>query len=101
HGFLSYLMKCVCTGQPYTVYGYKGKQVRDNIHSADLVAAFYRFYAAPRAGEVYNIGGSRHSNCSMLEAIALCQEIAGRELHWTYSETYTASGAVRSCIHTA
>src|SRR5262249_15487107 len=87
HGFLSYLMKCVCTGQPYTVYGYKGKQVRDNIHSADLVAAFYRFYAAPRAGEVYNIGGSRHSNCSMLEAIALCQEIAGRELHWTYSET--------------
>src|SRR5215216_6628266 len=67
HGFLSYLMRCVCTGQPYTVYGYKGKQVRDNIHSADLVDAFFHFYTAPREGEVYNIGGSRHSNCSMLE----------------------------------
>jgi CDP-paratose 2-epimerase len=87
HGFLSYLMKCVCTGQPYTVYGYKGKQVRDNIHSADLVAAFYQVYAAPRAAEVYNMGGSRYCNCSMLEAIALCQEIAGRELRWTYTET--------------
>jgi CDP-paratose 2-epimerase len=78
-------MKCTCTGQPYTVYGYKGKQVRDNIHSADLVAAFHQVYRAPRAGAVYNIGGSRISNCSMLEAIALCEEIAGRQLRWSYT----------------
>src|SRR5687768_9371549 len=88
HGFLSYLMKCVCTGQPYTVYGYKGKQVRDNIHSTDLVTAFHHVYRAPRSGEVYNIGGSRHSNCSMMEAIALCQEIAGREMSWKYQEQH-------------
>ena len=87
HGFLSYLMKCVCTGQPYTIFGYKGKQVRDNIHSADLVAAFYEFYKAPRVAEVYNMGGSRFSNCSMLEAIEECQQISGRELNWTYTET--------------
>ncbi len=87
HGFLAYLMKCVVTGQPYTIYGYRGKQVRDNIHSADLVAAFYSFFAHPRVGEVYNMGGSRFSNCSMMEAVALCQEIAGRELQWSYTET--------------
>jgi CDP-paratose 2-epimerase len=87
HGFLAYLMKCVCTGAPYVVYGYKGKQVRDNIHSSDLVSAFYQFYQAPRIGQVYNMGGSRYSNCSMMEAIALCEEIAGRELRWTYSES--------------
>ncbi len=86
HGFLSYLMRCVAVGAPYTVFGYKGKQVRDNIHSADLVAAFEQVFRAPRSGEVYNIGGSRHSNCSMLEAITLCQEIAGRELQWRYTE---------------
>jgi CDP-paratose 2-epimerase len=82
HGFLSYLMRCTVTGEPYTVYGYGGKQVRDNIHSADLVAAFAAFHADPRPGAVYNIGGGRDSNCSMLEAIELCQEIAGRELDW-------------------
>ena len=82
HGFLSYLMRCTVTGEPYTVYGYAGKQVRDNVHSADLVAAFSAFHAAPRSGAVYNIGGGRASNCSMLEAIDLCQSIAGRELHW-------------------
>ncbi len=87
HGFLAYLMKCVVTGAPYTVYGYKGKQVRDNIHSADLVSAFYHVYQAPRIGEVYNMGGSRHSNCSMLEAIAPCEEIAGKPLQWTYTES--------------
>ena len=86
HGFLAYLMKCTVTGQPYTVFGYKGKQVRDNIHSADLIAAFYEFFKAPRVAEVYNIGGGRFSNCSMLEGITLCQEIAGRELHWKYSD---------------
>ena len=87
HGFLAYLMKCVCTGTPYTVYGYKGKQVRDNIHCSDLVAALIAFFRNPREGGVYNMGGSRFSNCSMFEAIALCQEIAGKELNWTYSQT--------------
>jgi CDP-paratose 2-epimerase len=87
HGFLAYLLKCVVTRTPYTVYGYKGKQVRDNIHSADMVAAFYQFYLKPREGEVYNMGGGRHSNCSMTEAIALCEEIAGQELRWTYTDT--------------
>jgi CDP-paratose 2-epimerase len=86
HGFLAYLMWCTVAGEPYQVIGYKGKQVRDNIHSADLVAAFDQFFHAPRQGEVYNIGGSRHSHCSMLEAIALCQELAGRELRWTYQD---------------
>ncbi len=86
HGFLSYLMKCTVTGRPYRVFGYKGKQVRDNIHSFDLVEAFMHFTAAPRSGEVYNIGGSRHSNCSMLEAIALCEEISGKKLDHTYVE---------------
>jgi CDP-paratose 2-epimerase len=87
HGFLSYLMRCTVTGEPYTVYGYGGKQVRDNIHSADLVEAFAAFHAAPRAGAVYNIGGGRSSNCSMLEAIDLCEQIAGRELRWQLEET--------------
>jgi len=86
HGFLAYLMKCAVTGEPYTVFGYKGKQVRDNIHSYDLVNTFYHFYQNPREGEVYNIGGSRHSNCSMLEAIKLCEEISGRKINWKYSE---------------
>lgn len=87
HGFLAYLMKCTMTGNPYTVFGYKGKQVRDNIHSYDLIQAFDHFYRNPRCGEVYNIGGSRFSNCSMLEAIQLCEEIAGKKLHYTYQET--------------
>jgi CDP-paratose 2-epimerase len=87
HGFLSYLMICTVNGRPYRVFGYKGKQVRDNIHSFDLVEAFAEFIRAPRAGEVYNIGGSRHSNCSMLEAIDLCEEISGRKLTWNYEET--------------
>lgn len=87
HGFLSYLMKCTMTGDTYQVFGYKGKQVRDNIHSYDLVNAFYHFYSAPRTSEVYNIGGSRLSCCSMLEAIDACQEIAGKKLNWVYDET--------------
>jgi CDP-paratose 2-epimerase len=86
HGFLAYLMKCAATGTPYTVYGYKGKQVRDNIHSADLIRAFDAFVQSPRCAAVYNIGGGRASNCSMLEAIQLCQEIAGRDLQWSYAE---------------
>ena len=87
HGFLSYLMKCTMTGKPYEVYGYKGKQVRDNIHSYDLVNAFYHFYQNPRVAQVYNIGGSRYSNCSMLEAIQKSEQIAGKKLDWKYVET--------------
>jgi len=86
HGFLAYLMKCTVTGKPYRVFGYEGKQVRDNIHSHDLVEAFWQFFSAPRSGEVYNLGGSRHSNCSMLEAIDMCQEVSGKTLNWTYVE---------------
>jgi CDP-paratose 2-epimerase len=86
HGFLAYLLKCTVTGEPYTVFGYKGKQVRDNIHAHDLVAAFDEVFRAPRCGEVYNVGGTRDSNCSMLEAIALCEDVAGRPLGWTYAE---------------
>ena len=80
HGFLAYLMKCAVTGTPYRIFGYKGKQVRDNIHSADLVEAFYQFFLHPEIGEVYNIGGGRASNCSMMEAIRLCEQISGREM---------------------
>ena len=86
HGFLAYLMKCAVTGTPYTIFGYGGKQVRDNIHSADLIGAFYEFFTNPGIGEVYNIGGGRESNCSMLEAIELCQEITGKELNYSYTE---------------
>ncbi len=86
HGFLSYLMKCTVQGRRYRVFGYKGKQVRDNIHSFDLVEAFAAFVRGPRVGEVYNMGGSRHCNCSMLEAIELCEEISGRKLSWEYVE---------------
>jgi len=86
HGFLSYLMKCAITGEPYTVFGYGGRQVRDNIHSADVVQAFHRFHRDPRPGAVYNMGGGRSSNVSVLEAIALCEEIAGRELAYEISD---------------
>jgi CDP-paratose 2-epimerase len=86
HGFLSYLMRCTMTGERYTIFGYAGKQVRDNIHSADLVAAFEAFHRDPRPAAVYNIGGGRDSNCSMLEAISMCEAIAGRELSWELSD---------------
>jgi CDP-paratose 2-epimerase len=86
HGFLAYLMKCAITGTHYTIFGYKGKQVRDNIHSFDLVNMFWHFYQNPRAGEVYNAGGSRFSNCSMLEAIGMCEEITGSKLSYSYSD---------------
>ena len=86
HGFLAYLMRCTVTGDPYTVFGYEGKQVRDNLHSADLVDAFLRFHEKPAAAAVYNIGGGRENACSMLEAIELCERIAGRELHWEMSD---------------
>jgi CDP-paratose 2-epimerase len=86
HGFLSYLMKCCIDANPYTVFGYKGKQVRDNIHSYDLVNAIYHFYLNPRKGEVYNIGGGRSNNCSVLEGIKLCEEITEKKLKYTYVE---------------
>ncbi|MCM8531798.1 MAG: NAD-dependent epimerase/dehydratase family protein [Lentisphaeraceae bacterium] len=84
HGFLAYLMECACSGKEYRIFGYEGKQVRDNIHSYDLVNAFYHFYQNPRKGEVYNIGGSRHSNCSMKEAIAKCEALAGKKMKVSY-----------------
>ena len=86
HGFLSYLVKCTITGERYTVLGYKGKQVRDNIHSYDLVNMFWHFHQAPRPGEVYNAGGSRHSHCSMHEAIALSEEIVGKKMNVVYAD---------------
>jgi CDP-paratose 2-epimerase len=85
HGFLAYLMRCTVTGERYTVLGYGGKQVRDNIHANDVVRAFHAFHRNPRPGAVYNLGGGRESNVSMIEAIELCQEIAGRELAHSYS----------------
>ncbi len=87
HGFLSYLMKCAITDDPYTIFGYKGKQVRDNIHSWDLVNMFWYFYKNPRQGEAYNAGGGRHSNCSMQEAIKMCEKLTGKGMNITYSDT--------------
>ncbi|MDP9112534.1 MAG: NAD-dependent epimerase/dehydratase family protein [Acidobacteriota bacterium] len=86
HGFLAYLMHCTVTRTPYTVFGFKGKQVRDVIHCRDVVKAFHAFWRAPRCAAVYNIGGGRTNNCSVLEAIDLCQKIAGVELDWTYQD---------------
>jgi len=90
HGFLAYLVKCAVTETPYVVFGYGGKQVRDNIHSFDLVNAFWHFVEVPRSGEVYNIGGGRHCNCSMLEAIEKCQSLTGREMRWSYEKANRA-----------
>jgi CDP-paratose 2-epimerase len=87
HGFLAYLMKCTVTGEPYTIFGYGGKQVRDNIHAYDVVRAFGAFHANPRRAAVYNLGGGRQSNVSMLEAIELCEATAGRKLRYTLSDS--------------
>ncbi len=86
HGFLAYLMKCAVTGERYTIFGYKGKQVRDNIHSYDLITAFDAFYQNPRIAEVYNIGGGRQNSCSVLEAINACETISGKKVNYTYSD---------------
>jgi CDP-paratose 2-epimerase len=86
HGFLSYLIKCFILKKQYTIFGYNGKQVRDNIHSYDLVSAFHEFYLNPRIGEVYNIGGSRHSNISMLESIDKISNILETKLDYTISK---------------
>jgi CDP-paratose 2-epimerase len=85
HGFLAYLMRCAALGEEYTVYGYGGKQVRDNLHCFDLINCFHQFYLAPRSGEVYNMGGGRFSNASMREAMKICEEITGREMKWAYT----------------
>lgn len=86
HGFLAYLIKCILTGKKYTIFGYKGKQVRDNIHAYDLVNAFYHSYKNPKSGEVYNIGGARNSNISMLEAIKKIESLTGNKANYEYSE---------------
>jgi CDP-paratose 2-epimerase len=84
HGFLAYLLRCVATHTPYTIFGYKGKQVRDNIHSADFLNAVDAFFRQPRCGEVYNMGGGRECSCSVIEAIDLCEEVTGRRLTSSY-----------------
>jgi CDP-paratose 2-epimerase len=86
HGFLAYLVKCAVINRKYTIFGYKGKQVRDNIHSFDLVKAFWNFFQNPQPGSVYNMGGSRHSNCSMLEAIQLIENQIGRRIDFDVSD---------------
>jgi len=86
HGFLAYLVKCIATDTEYSIFGYLGKQVRDNIHSYDLVNAFYHFYQNPRYGEVYNIGGARHSNISIIEAISAIEERIGKKAKITYKD---------------
>jgi len=84
HGFLSYLIKCIKEGKQYNIFGYKGKQVRDNIHSYDLVNAFYHVFKNPRRGEVYNMGGSRHSSISMLEAIEKIEKLVKKKAVLNY-----------------
>lgn len=87
HGFLSYLVKCIVNNKPYTIFGYKGKQVRDNIHSFDLVNMFWEFHQNPKQGEVYNVGGGRNNSTSILEAIDTINEIAGTNWNnYTISE---------------
>ena len=86
HGFLAFLMKCAVSGESYVVYGYDGKQVRDNIHADDVAGAFAAYAARPRSAAVYNLGGGRECSCSMLEAIEICERIAGRPLEWSLSD---------------
>jgi CDP-paratose 2-epimerase len=86
HGFLSYLVKCNLEGKEYTVFGYKGKQVRDNIHSEDVARFIHAFYENPRAGEVYNLGGGKNNSCSILEAFSITEELSGKKQIYTYSD---------------
>ncbi|TAM37206.1 NAD-dependent epimerase/dehydratase family protein [bacterium] len=87
HGFLSYLVKCAVSGRKYKIFGYKGKQVRDNIHSFDLVNAFYHFFQDPHCGEAYNMGGGRFANVSVLEAIEMCEKLTGNKFNYEYIDT--------------
>lgn len=86
HGFLSYLIKCAVEGREYKVYGYKGKQVRDNIHSEDVARFMHEFWKAPRVAEVYNLGGGKANSCSILEAFRMAEEATGRPMAWRYVE---------------
>lgn len=84
HGFLSFLIKCNLEGRKYTVYGYKGKQVRDNIHSLDVARFIHAFIDAPRVAEVYNLGGGRENSCSILEAFKLAEDVSGKKMVYDY-----------------
>jgi CDP-paratose 2-epimerase len=84
HGFLSYLVKCCVEGREYKVYGYKGKQVRDNIHSEDVASFMYQFWKAPRVAEVYNLGGGKLNSCSILEAFRMAGDVTGKNMNWQY-----------------
>jgi CDP-paratose 2-epimerase len=86
HGFLSYLVKCNLEGKEYRIFGYKGKQVRDNIHSEDVARFMFAFFQAPRVAEVYNLGGGKENSCSILEAFALVEKISGKAMRHTYVE---------------
>ena len=86
HGFLSYLLKCNSEGREYKVYGYKGKQVRDNIHAEDVARFMFEFWKAPRVAEVYNLGGGKANSCSILEAFAMAEEVTGQKMRWQYVE---------------
>ncbi|MFA5100547.1 MAG: NAD-dependent epimerase/dehydratase family protein [Candidatus Omnitrophota bacterium] len=90
HGFLSYLVKCAVAGRKYRIFGYKGKQVRDNIHSFDFVNALYHFCVNPRPGEVYNMGGGRSASVSVLEAVAICEKLSGKKFDYEYVEANRA-----------
>jgi CDP-paratose 2-epimerase len=84
HGFLSYLIKCAVEGREYKVFGYKGKQVRDNIHSEDVASFMYEFWKAPRIAEVYNLGGGKANACSILEAFRMAEGVTGKKMNWRY-----------------
>jgi CDP-paratose 2-epimerase len=86
HGFLSYLIKCNIEGREFSVFGYKGKQVRDNIHSEDVARFIFEFWKNPRAGEVYNLGGGKGNSCSIIEAFRMIEDVTGRKMKWTYVE---------------
>ncbi len=88
HGFPSYLMKCAMTGTPYTIFGYQGKQVRDVIHSNDVISAIHAFFQNPGKAQVYNLGGGRQSNVSMMEGIEMCQEITGKKMDYSYTDRH-------------
>ena len=84
HGFLSYLVKCNVEGREYKVFGYKGKQVRDNVHSEDVASFMYAFWKSPRVAEVYNLGGGKPNSCSILEAFRMAEDVTGKKMNWRY-----------------
>lgn len=88
HGFLSYLVKIAMADETYTIFGYKGKQVRDQIHSYDVIRAMEFFAHNPRPGEVYNLGGGRANSASVLECIGMIENVIGRKIHWQYNKQH-------------